>query len=87
MFTHNMRLFCGPAARQHFNVVRIFGFPVQKGFNLQTAAGVYNEYAFKGLDTVVAEAGKAGIKLIIALTNNWSYNTLQTDWKCAHYLP
>ncbi|CAL8463699.1 g3233 [Coccomyxa elongata] len=72
------------AKRQNFNVVRIFGFPVQKGFNLQTYAGVYNEYAFKGLDIVVAEAAKAGLKLIIALTNNWSYNNLQTDWKCSY---
>jgi hypothetical protein len=31
------------AARQNFNVVRIFGFPVQRGFNLQTSAGIYNE--------------------------------------------
>ena len=31
------------AARQNFNVVRMFGFPVQRGFNLQTSAGVYNE--------------------------------------------
>ena len=69
------------AARTGFNVVRIFGFPVQKGFNLQTAAGVYNEQAFKGLDMVIAEAGKAGLKLIIAFANNWNYNTLQTDWK------
>lgn len=33
----------GCAARQNFNVVRMFGFPVQRGFNLQTSAGVYNE--------------------------------------------
>ena len=71
------------AARQNFNVVRVFGFPVQKGFNLQTGPGVYNEWAFEGLDRVIAEAGNAGLKLIIALTNNWNYNTLQTDWKCA----
>lgn len=75
------------AARQNFNVVRIFGFPVQKGFNLQTSAGVYNEYAFTGLDKVISEASKAGLKLIIALTNNWSYNNLQTDWKCEPHSP
>ena len=67
--------------RQNFNVARIFGFPVQKGFNLQLRPGQYNEEAFRGLDTVIAEAGRAGLKLIIALTNNWNYNTLQTDWK------
>ena len=67
--------------RQNFNVARIFGFPVQKGFNLQLRPGQYNEQAFRGLDTVIAEARRAGLKLIIALTNNWNYNTLQTDWK------
>ncbi|CAL5224249.1 g6902 [Coccomyxa viridis] len=72
------------AVRQNFNVIRIFGFPVQKGFNLQVRPGQYNEQAFVGMDTVIAEAGKAGLKLIIALTNNWNYNTLQTDWKCAY---
>ena len=72
------------AARQSFNVVRIFGFPVQRGFNLQTSPGVYNEAAFVALDRVISEAGRAGLKLIIALTNNWNYNNVQTDWKCAH---
>jgi len=75
------------AARQNLNVVRIFGFPVQKGFNLQTSAGVYNEYAFTGLDKVISEASKAGLKLIVALTNNWSYNNLQTDWKYEPHPP
>lgn len=72
---------CCLAVKQNFNVVRIFGFPVQMGFNLQTAPGRYNEYAFTGLDRVIAEAGKAGLKLVVALTNNWNYNSEQTDWK------
>ena len=74
-------ILCCLAVRQNFNVVRIFGFPVQMGFNLQTAPGRYNEYAFTGLDRVISEAGKAGLKLVIALTNNWNYNSEQTDWK------
>jgi hypothetical protein len=37
--------------------------------------------AFKGLDTVIAEAAKHNVKLVIALVNNWNYNPLQTDWK------
>ncbi|CAK0785548.1 hypothetical protein CVIRNUC_008758 [Coccomyxa viridis] len=72
------------AARQNFNVVRMFGFPVQRGFNLQTSAGVYNEQAFKGFDITIAEAAKQNIRLVVALTNNWNYNPLQTDWKCAY---
>ncbi|EIE27747.1 glycoside hydrolase [Coccomyxa subellipsoidea C-169] len=72
------------AARQNFTVVRMFGFPVQRGFNLQTAAGVYNEQAFKGMDTVIAEAARNNVKLVIAFMNNWNYNPLQTDWKCSY---
>ena len=40
------------AARQNFNVVRMFGFPVQRGFNLQTSAGVYNEQVCPNLSAV-----------------------------------
>ena len=37
--------------------------------------------AFKGFDITIAEAAKQNIRLVIALTNNWNYNPLQTDWK------
>lgn len=73
---------CVPcAARQNLTVVRMFGFPVLEGFNLQTAPGVYNERAFRGLDAVIAEAGKSRLRLIIAFANNFAYNPKQTDWK------
>jgi hypothetical protein len=71
------------AARNGFTVVRMFAFPVQEGFNLQTAAGVFNERAFKGLDIAVAEAAKNNLRLVLAFMNNWNYNPKQTDWKCA----
>ena len=35
------------------------------------------------MDTVIAEAARNNVKLVIALMNNWNYNPLQTDWKCA----
>lgn len=38
---------------------------------LQITPGVYREQAFAALDWVVAEAGLRGLKLIIALVNNW----------------
>lgn len=41
---------------------------------LQMQSGVYNETAFKGLDTVIYEASRAGLRLIIALANNWDYS-------------
>lgn len=72
------------AARNGLTVVRMFGFPVQEGFNLQLAPGVYNETAFRGMDMVIAEATKQGLRLVIALANNWAYNDLQTDWKCGN---
>ena len=69
------------AARQNLTVVRMFGFPVLEGFNLQTAPGVYNERAFRGLDAVIKEAENFNLRLIIVLSNNWAYNAKQTDWK------
>ncbi len=38
---------------------------------LQTAPGVYQEYVFQGLDYVVWQAGERGLKLVLALVNNW----------------
>ena len=78
---------CTRAAQNGFRVVRMFGFPVQEGFNLQTSAGVFNPLALKGLDIAVAEAAKNNLRLVVALMNNWNYNPLQTDWKCAFPFP
>ena len=36
-------------------------------------AGMYNEQAFVGLDKIIDEASKAGIKLILPFTDNWHY--------------
>ncbi|KAJ3670802.1 hypothetical protein LUZ60_008228 [Juncus effusus] len=38
---------------------------------LQSSPGSYNEQTFKGLDYVVSEAGKYGVKLILSLVNNY----------------
>ncbi|KAE9457023.1 hypothetical protein C3L33_11078, partial [Rhododendron williamsianum] len=38
---------------------------------LQESPGSYNEQTFQGLDFVVSEAGKYGIKLILSLVNNY----------------
>lgn len=35
------------------------------------SAGQYNEEAFKALDQIIADADKAGAKLILTLTDNW----------------
>lgn len=72
------------AAAQNLTVVRMFAFPVLEGFNLQTSAGKYNEKAAKGLDYVIAAAARRGLKLVVALANNWKYNDKNTDAKCAY---
>lgn len=46
--------------------------------------GVYNETAFLGLDTVIYEASRAGLRVIIVLANNWDYCG---DWKWVTILP
>ena len=65
----------------NFTVVRMFGFSVEEGVNLQTAPGVYNESLFRAFDYVVARAGQLGLRLIPALANNWHYNSNSTDNK------
>ena len=48
------------AARNNMGVVRFFGFPAMRGFNLQTRPGQYTEQAFVGIDRVIAAAADHG---------------------------
>ena len=36
-------------------------------------AGVFSEKVFKGLDYVIAEAGRRNLRLILALSNYWHH--------------
>ncbi|KAL2954280.1 hypothetical protein AAZX31_19G212400 [Glycine max] len=60
-------------ASQHgLNVARTWAFN-DGGYNaLQISPGSYNENVFKGLDFVISEAGKNGVRLILSLVNNWN---------------
>lgn len=40
---------------------------------LMPHAGVFSEKVFKGLDYVIAEAGKRNLRLILALSNYWHH--------------
>jgi hypothetical protein len=40
---------------------------------VQVSPGVYNPDALLALDWVVAEAGAAGIQVVLSLTDNWKY--------------
>ncbi|KAK4429281.1 Mannan endo-1,4-beta-mannosidase 7 [Sesamum alatum] len=59
------------AANHGLQIARTWAFR-DGGFSpLQYSPGSYNEHMFQGLDFVVSEAGKHGIKLILSLVNNY----------------
>ncbi|CAO2842452.1 unnamed protein product [Amaranthus hypochondriacus] len=58
-------------AQMGLNVCRTWGFSDGPGPNsLQISPGVFNERVLKGLDYVIVEARKNGIRLILSLVNN-----------------
>jgi hypothetical protein len=53
-------------------VVRTWAFADGAGsYNLQMSPGVYSEQTFRGLDFVLTQAKKFGIRLILSLVNNY----------------
>eukprot|EP00887_Chlorella_sp_A99_P004994 scaffold4.g4994.t1 len=52
---------------------------VRLAFKTAAAAGInvrpgeYDEGAFRALDWVVAEAGRAGVRIVLSLVDNWAY--------------
>ncbi|XP_051143874.1 putative mannan endo-1,4-beta-mannosidase 9 [Andrographis paniculata] len=59
------------ASRYGMTVARTWAFSDGGYRALQSSPGVYNEDMFKGLDFVISEARKYGIRLILSLVNNW----------------
>ncbi|XP_030498512.1 mannan endo-1,4-beta-mannosidase 7 isoform X1 [Cannabis sativa] len=59
------------ASSHGLTVARTWAFSDGGYRPLQYAPGSYNDQTFKGLDFVVAEARKHGIKLILSLVNNY----------------
>ncbi|KAF5181203.1 Mannan endo-1,4-beta-mannosidase [Thalictrum thalictroides] len=59
------------ASRHGLTVARTWAFSDAGYKPLQYSPGSYNEDMFKGLDFVVAEAKKYGIKLILSFVNNY----------------
>jgi len=60
------------AKRLGATVIRTWAFNDGDGWNaLQTSPGVYSEGVFRGLDYVVREAGRRGLKVLLTLVNNW----------------
>ncbi|KAK7344319.1 hypothetical protein VNO77_13782 [Canavalia gladiata] len=51
---------------------RTFAFNDGGYRTLQISPAHYDENVFKGLDFVISEAGKYGVRLIVSLVNNWN---------------
>ncbi|KAJ8772528.1 hypothetical protein K2173_027705 [Erythroxylum novogranatense] len=59
-------------ARAHgLTLARTWAFNDGQDRALQSSPGTYNEQTFQGLDFVISEAKKYGIKLILSLVNNY----------------
>ncbi|PWA63229.1 glycosyl hydrolase superfamily protein [Artemisia annua] len=59
------------ASSRGLSVARTWAFSDGGATPLQYSPGSYNEQMFKGLDFVVAEARRYGIKLILSMVNNY----------------
>ncbi|MCO5561257.1 hypothetical protein L7F22_014878 [Adiantum nelumboides] len=60
------------AAAAGLNTCRTWAFNDGNGYeSLQTSPGIYDERVFQGLDFVLSEAKRIGIRLILSLCNNW----------------
>ncbi|KAM0927625.1 hypothetical protein ACQ4PT_002754 [Festuca glaucescens] len=59
------------AAGRGLTVARTWAFSDGGSNALQYSPGNYNENTFKGLDFVLSEARKAGVKVILSLVNNY----------------
>ncbi|GMN56460.1 hypothetical protein TIFTF001_025585 [Ficus carica] len=59
------------AASAGLTVCRTWAFSDGGDQALQMSPGVYNEAVFQGLDFVISEARKYGVKLILSLSNNY----------------
>ncbi|KAI5066351.1 hypothetical protein GOP47_0018975 [Adiantum capillus-veneris] len=60
------------AASAGLNTCRTWAFNDGNGYeSLQTSPAVYDERVFQGLDFVISEAKRVGIRLILSLCNNW----------------
>lgn len=55
-----------------FNVMRTWAHAVNPQYALQPKPGQFSEATFQGLDYFLDEARKAGVKVILAFTSNWT---------------
>ena len=52
-------------------VIRVWAHSITPGWEMQTGPDTYNETVLKGMDFVMDEAHKRGLKIIWVLADNW----------------
>jgi len=67
---HIVRLF-NEAVDNGLKVVRIWAHTITKGHAMQTKPGEFNEKIFEGMDFVMDQAHRRGLRIIWALVDNW----------------
>lgn len=60
------------AAANNMNLIRTWSHTVSSKYALETSPGQYSEVAFSGLDYLLVEARKRGIRVLLVLIDNWS---------------
>lgn len=60
------------AAENKLNVLRTWAHTVSPQYALELSPGEYSEAAFRGLDYLLNEARKRGIRVLLVLIDNWS---------------
>ncbi|XP_039114140.1 mannan endo-1,4-beta-mannosidase 1-like isoform X2 [Dioscorea cayenensis subsp. rotundata] len=68
------------ASSYGMTVVRTWAFKDGGYRPLQSSPGVYNEDMFKGLDFVISEAKKYGLRLILSMVNNFKGKRQYVEW-------
>ena len=74
------------AAASGLNTVRTWAYSVGEAQPMQVRPGVYHEPSFAGLDWVLYEAGKRGVRVVLVLTDYWEHHggvSQYLDWAAA----
>jgi mannan endo-1,4-beta-mannosidase len=59
------------AVEAGLKVMRMWAHTITEGHEMQKSPGVFDERILEGLDFVLSEASKRGLKLVLAVADNW----------------
>ena len=69
VLTSTRHPFCHPQAGM--KVIRVWAHSITAGWEMQKGPGSYDEKVLKGMDFVMDEAHKRGLKIVWVLADNW----------------